>query len=317
MNDRRVLAHRINNLLHALLFLGGMAGLLALLGWVVAGGAGLALGLGFSLLLALVAPRLSPAMILRMYRARPILPHEVPGLHALVEALSRRADLPASPPLFYVPSEMMNAFSLGSRAEAAMALTDGLLRNLSGREITGVLAHEISHIRHNDMWIMALGDTISRVVGILALVGQLLVLVSLPVLLFGDGRFPWFALLLLLAAPTVSALLQMALSRNREFDADLEAARLTGDPIGLALALEKLEFFQRRSWTRIFLPGRRLPDPSLLRSHPSTGARVRRLRELAEFPAQVQPLEARPPQLPEEWPVVIRRPRRHWHGIWH
>ena len=317
MNDRRILTHRINNLLHALLFLGGMAGLLALLGWVVAGGAGLVLGLGFSLLLALVGPRISPAMILRMYRARPILPGEVPGLHALVETLSRRADLPAPPPLFYVPSEMMNAFSIGTRDEAAMALTDGLLRNLSGREITGVLAHEISHIRHNDMWIMALGDTISRVVGILAFVGQLLVLVSLPVLLFKYGTFPWVAMLLLLAAPTVSALLQMALSRNREFDADLEAARITGDPIGLAMALEKLESFQRRLWTRIFLPGRRLPDPSLLRSHPSTAARVRRLREMAEFPAPVQPLEARPPRLLEAWPVVVRRPRRHWHGIWH
>ena len=92
---------------------------------------------------------------------------------------------------------------------------------------------------------------------------------------------PWQFILVLIAASTVSAMLQLALSRNREFQADASAAAMTGDPLGLAGALQKIEGIQGGLWERIFLPGRRVPDPSLLRTHPNTNERVARLQQLA------------------------------------
>ncbi|MEE8395217.1 MAG: M48 family metalloprotease, partial [bacterium] len=103
-------------------------------------------------------------------------------------------------------------------------------------------------------------------------------------MLFALVWFPWLLLLVLTTAPTAGLLLQLALSRNREFDADLEAARLTGDPRGLAGALNKLEQLQGRIWERMLPPGWRLLQPALLRSHPHTGQRIARLLELAGLP---------------------------------
>ena len=118
-------------------------------------------------------------------------------------------------------------------------------------------------------------------------------------------------------APTVSNLLQLALSRAREYDADLDAAQLTGDPAGLASALDKLERYQGRFWEDLLLPGRRIPDPSLLRSHPPTEERVRRLlalRPAAPLPEAVRTLRL---AMPPHFQVVRRRPRLHWTGLWH
>jgi heat shock protein HtpX len=176
----------------------------------------------------------------------------------------------------------MNAFAAGRRAEAVLAVTDGLLHRLSARELAGVLAHELTHVQHNDIGVMGVADVVSRLTSLLSLVGQALVLIDLPLILFSDRAMPWLALLVLLSAPTLSALLQLALSRSREFDADLGAVRLTGDPTGLACALEKLDYYPSGRWGHIFPPGRRTPPPSLLRSHPATQERIRRLRALAE-----------------------------------
>jgi len=121
---------------------------------------------------------------------------------------------------------------------------------------------------------------VSRITGSFGLLGQFLLLLSLPAALVASMPVPWLALLVLLAAPTLSALVQLALSRNREYEADLSAAELTGDPAGLAAALDKLERYQGRFWEQILMPGRRLPEPSLLRSHPDTEERIDRLMAL-------------------------------------
>jgi heat shock protein HtpX len=176
----------------------------------------------------------------------------------------------------------MNAFAVGHRHQPAIAVTHGLLGNLSQRELAGVLAHEISHIHSNDVWVMTLADTVSRLTGGLALTGQLLLFINLPLLLFGAAAISWWAILLLLFAPTISLLLQLALSRTREFDADMDAVEITGDPLGLASALHKLDRHQGGLWQRLFLPGRRTRDSWILSTHPSSEERIRRLTELAE-----------------------------------
>jgi heat shock protein HtpX len=260
----------------------------------------------------------SSSLVLRMYGAVPLSSYQSPTLYRLVAALARRANLEHLPRLYYIPSRMMNAFSVGSRDDASLGITDGMLRRLSLRELAGVLAHEMTHIRRNDMRVMAIADVISRVTTIFSLFGQILLLVNLPLLLVGKAFISWPAIILLIVAPVISGLLQLALSRTRENEADLGAAELTGDPAGLAMALEKMEYYDANWLKRILLPGHRVPDPSLFRSHPKTSRRVEQLMELAriEQPALLEH-EDGSWGVPEDLPQRASDP--HWHitGLWH
>jgi heat shock protein HtpX len=266
-----------------------MALLLLVSGWTLAGWEGTVWAVIAGVVLLVMNPRVSPKLVLRMYGARQLSPEEVLGLFAVLEELTRRARLPRMPALYYMRSPMMNAFTVGNRAESAIALTEGLLRGLNMRELSGVLAHEVSHVANNDMWVMGMADLVSRITSTFSLFGQMLVLINLPLLMMGEAVLPWLPLLILVASPTLSALLQLALSRAREYDADLDGAELSGDPVGLASALQKLERYQGGLLERIFLPGRRIPDPSLLRTHPRTEERVRRLMSLAQEPRTMPP----------------------------
>ncbi len=319
MNESTWLRHKLRNSLQSILLLTGMVTLTGAVGWLLEGPDGILWALVAVVMLIVLNPMVSPTLILGMYRARELIWDEAPALHRVVETLAHRAGLPAAPRLYYVPSAMINAFAVGTRRNAAVACTDGLLRNLSLREITGVLAHEISHIRNNDMWVMGLADLFTRMTNILSLVGQFLLLLNLPLLLMSGYTISWAAILLLVFAPTLSALLQLALSRTREYDADLGAAELSGDPEGLALALAKLERLQAGFFERVFLPGRQIPEPSLLRTHPPTEERIRRLLALRHEPGFTAQPRLRVPgsvRLPGHGPVQ-RGPRWHMGGLWY
>ena len=316
MNHSRLRAHKLTNLLQSVLLLGGMAVLLALLGWTLAGFPGVVWAMLLGTLALALGPTLSPQVILRLYGAQRIAPGQAPELHALLAELAERAALPATPQLYYVPSPMMNAFAVGRSDRAAIAVTDGLLRGLSFRELAGVVAHEMSHVRNNDMWVMGLADVVSRVTGVLSMTGQILLLVNLPFLLVGQVAVPWLAVLLLIFAPTLSALMQLALSRAREYDADLDAATLTRDPRGLASALARLER-QSAGWLeQVLMPGRRIPDPSLLRTHPPTRERIRRLLSLASEETAWQSLRETPMDMRHLGPAR-HAPRWHLTGLWY
>ena len=307
------------NRFQSLVLITVMAGFLALLGWMLWGVPGLLMLLSVALLGVLFNPSMSPRMVMRLYGATPISPQQVPELDRLLALLAEKAALPHVPQLYYVPSSMLNAFAVGSRHQAAMALTDGLLRQLNLRELAGVMAHEISHVRNNDLWVMGLADMFSRATSVLSLVGMLMLLLSLPLMLFGLVAINWLAILLLVFAPSLSSLAQLALSRTREYDADLNAAKLTGDPRGLASALSKIEHAHGGWIEQLILPGRRIPDPSLLRSHPDTDERVKRL--LALEPSAVQneqiPLEVLQQLSAVFGSPVQKRPRRRIHGLWY
>ena len=284
----RLLAHHRNraiNTLHTWLLGAGSLLLLAVTAWAFGGAAGILYAVVFGAVSMLVVRRISPQMVLTMYKAKRVGEAEFPTGVRIVEELARRAALPAVPALYVIPSKMMNAFAVGRRDDAAIAVTDALARQLSARELAGVLAHEISHIAHEDVKVMALADMVSRFTSLMSTVGLLSLVLNL--LGFAGGyaaQVPWLAVLVLLAAPTVGGLLQMALSRTREFDADLGAAMLTGDPDGLASALTRLEKAQGRIWESMMLPGGRIPDPSILRTHPLTAERVARLMALKAAP---------------------------------
>jgi heat shock protein HtpX len=177
-------------------------------------------------------------------------------------------------------------------------LTDGMIRTLSLRELSGVLAHEISHIRNGDLWLMGLADTVSRLTRMMSLFGQILLLVL---------------------APTIGALLQLALSRTREYDADLGGALLTGDPMALAGALRKLERYGRGLWESLLMPGRRNPNPSLLRTHPPTEERIRRLAALSGQLGPDRIVPANDEHLPGagRFRAVQAQPRHRLTGLWY
>jgi len=322
MNEERLLAHKLRNKLQTVALIATLGLLCAYLAWLVGGplfawGAAIAVAL-----LYFGNPAASSRLAMSLYQGRPLAREEAPSLYLVLEELARRAGLERMPLLYYVPSRLMNAFSTGSRADAAIALSDGLLRRMALRELAAVLAHEVSHIANGDTRVMAFADLVTRITGLLSLAGQFLLLVSLPLWLLSSVDIPWIPILLLLLAPTLSALVQLALSRNREYEADRSAVELSGDPEGLASALEKLEYYQRGPWERLLMPGVRMPEPSLLRTHPPTRERVRRLLELGSrvqlprtLPVSLQPRYRDPfGFLQDEAP---RPPRWHVSGLWY
>lgn len=272
--------HRLINFLQSLGLLAAMGGMAWIIVATIAGPEVTAAIIIGSVIGMMLLPSLPKDALLMAHRAKRITGEQFPeGVGTLAE-LSRRAALPRVPSLYYIPSKLPNAFAVGSPEDSAICVSDGLLRLLDLRELSGVLAHEISHIAHNDLWIMGLADVMSRAVSIASWIGQFLLILNLPLVVSGQAYIPWHIPLLLVFSPTIMALMQLALSRTREYDADHGAASLTGDPDGLASALSKLERKTGRFWEDIVLPGRRIPQPSLLRTHPPTEERIRRLREI-------------------------------------
>lgn len=274
---------RFSNALRSSLLVGTMALLVGSMGWLLGGTQmGLTAICVVGVLYAL-NPAVPPHLVVRAYRGRRIDPRSAPPLHALVRELARRAELAHVPHLYLVPGAAMNAFTVGNRERAAICVTEGLMRGLGPMETAAVLAHEIAHIGNDDVRRMGFAALSSRMTHGLSFFGQILLLVNLPLLLMGGHTVNWLAILLLVFAPTLSDLLQLALSRTREFQADLGAASLTGRPDALVSALLKIEGRRTGFWARLAWPGQvRSPDRLLLRSHPPARERVRRLMELQE-----------------------------------
>ena len=319
LDEDRRRTHKARNQIQSALLIGGLGFVTAFSAWLLWGWTGVLFALLWIGVLYLVAPRLPPDMIMRMYQAQPIDPRNGGQIAYIVDVLSRRAGLSAAPALYVIPSMTLNAFATGAPDKSVIGITEGLLRRLSLRELTGVLAHELSHVRNNDLSVMALADVMTRFTQTLSYLAVILAILNLPGWLLGDSDMPFLALLLLYLAPTIGSLLQLGLSRTREYDADLEAALLTGDPRGLASALDKLERYQGRFWEDLMfpVPSRRIPQPSLLRSHPPTEQRVARLLALENR-------EMAPPIEVEEEPFVsmvgmgpgAMQPRYRFPGVW-
>jgi heat shock protein HtpX len=307
-------SHNFRNWLHTVILVGGTALLAAAIAWVVYGPEGLIWAAVFGGAGLYVLGRVSPDMVLKLYKARELSPQELPELHHLVRQLTARADLPVVPRLYYVPSKMLNAFAVGKPADSAIAITDGLIRAMTLRQLAGILAHEISHVRNGDLRVMGLADVLNRITGFMSTMG----LIGLPLMLGTGWNIPVLGILLLIFAPTIGGLLQLALSRAREYDADLDGVTMTGDPEGLASALALLERRQGAIWEGLVLPGSRLPEPSLLRTHPKTQDRIARLMALRPNQTPITTAIERPKPGPSIVPP-IRAPRIHWHrmGLWY
>jgi heat shock protein HtpX len=229
----------------------------------------------------------SDKQVLEHYHAIPVTPADHPRLYKIVQELTQRANLPM-PKLYIVPDPVPNAFATGRDYEhAAVAVTEGLLQLLDDEEIAGVIAHELSHIKHYDMLIGTVAATIAGAISMLANFG----------FIFGgssdeDSPNPIVSLILMIIMPLAATIIQMTISRSREFEADRGAAELTGHPEWLQSALAKLENYAHQgvihdaepSTAHMFIvnPFSGVGDMigNLFRTHPTTQERIERLEEL-------------------------------------
>lgn len=291
MVDTRMLREqRRINFIRSLLLLAGLLGLALLLGWVLAGVTGMiwaAAAAAATLALGSLAPA---GTFLRLQGARPLPEHMAPTLYAMLRDLAARVGLESAPTLQILPANPLAAATVGSGKETVIALGSGLMRLLSQREMAAVLAHELSHVRHKDLKLMGLAAVAGQVTQFISLMGQVLVLINLPLWLAGGHPLPWLPLIALMLAPWAASLMLMALSRTREYEADADAAALTGDPPALASALDKMERASRPFMSRFFRPGGGNAGDPLLATHPPTRERVARLLRMAgQDPAATPP----------------------------
>lgn len=288
MNNRLWLEHKWRNRFHTLALLLGLALMLAFSGWLIGGLFGVAMVLIVATAILFFSPRMSPIQILKMQKAQPLSHYQAGEIHHLAAKLAAKAGLKRAPKIFWIPSEGMNAFALRLGPDRyGIAITAGLLSSLSLRELYGVLAHEISHLQTQDTQVMHLATVINHVVGTLSNFAKLLLFFNFGLMILSGYTMNWLPLILMAGAPVASTLLQLALSRTREFNADLGAAALTGDPEGLASALTKLEHQDRSIFQRLFLP--QSQANAWLQTHPASAERIRRLRHLKLKPNHYGP----------------------------
>jgi heat shock protein HtpX len=219
------------NTLKVILLLSVLSGMLIVIGYLVARGAGVVIALVLSVLMNFGGYWFSDTIVLKMYNARPVVRADAPGLYEAVADLSQKAQIPM-PKVYVIASDAPNAFATGrNENHAAVAVTSGLLNLMSRDEIEGVVAHELSHIKHKDILISTLAATVAGAV----------VLLSRWSVFFGSDEGGLLgAVAIAVIAPVAAALVQAAISRSREYEADAGSAAITGNPQALAAALLKL-----------------------------------------------------------------------------
>ncbi len=255
-----------------------MAGIVSLLAYIILGEIFAISGMIFIPAVYMLTPSVAPGMLLRYYNAKKLNYTSVSGLNRLVRFLSSKAGLPITPELFYIPSEVVAAFATGDKRKSGIAISKGLIKKLSIDEIAGVLGHEISHIKNNDMRVMWFALIMNRVAGLFSMTGQVLVLINLPLIFFGTFSISWLTIAILVFAPTLSYLTQLTISRVREFSADMGSAELLGSPEPLISALVKIEYGQVNLFNRFFFKRRTEKVPSLYMTHPPTLDRIKLLK---------------------------------------
>jgi heat shock protein HtpX len=235
------------NMLRTTLLLGALTGLLMAFGQALGGSQGVTIALIFAVVMNFGAYWFSDKIVLRMYSAREVTEAEAPSLHRIVHNLALGARIPM-PKVYIIPGEGANAFATGRNPQhAAVAVTEGLMRMMDERELTGVLAHELGHVQNRDILISTIAATIAGAIVHIANMAQWAAI-------FGgfrrddnEGGSGGLSLLFMaILAPLAAGVIQMAISRTREFAADETGARMCGDPMALASALRKLGFASQR-----------------------------------------------------------------------
>jgi len=273
------------------LLLGALTGLLMLIGGLFGGQGGVVIAFIFALIMNMGAYWFSDKIILKMYKAREVSELHAPELYDLVRNLAIRAGLPV-PKVYIIPEDAPNAFATGrNERHAVVAVTEGLLNILGREELAGVIAHELAHIKNRDMLIGSIAATLAGAIVMLANMAQWAAI-------FGgasrdgdeEGGSNIIGLILMaVLAPLAASIIQMAVSRSREYLADASGARFSGNPFGLAAALEKISLAAQRipltanpSTAHMFIVSPLFVQSlsRLFSTHPPVEERVKRLRQM-------------------------------------
>jgi heat shock protein HtpX len=282
------------------LLLAALTGLFLGAGWLIGGGTGMVIAFAMAVAMNVFAYWNADRMVLAMYRAHPVDRASAPRLYAIVEELAERAAMPM-PRVYVIDSAQPNAFATGRNPQnAAIAATTGLLGMLTEEELAGVLAHELAHVKNRDTLTMTVAATLAGAIGMLANFAYF----------FGGGSSreqpmgPLGVLMVAILAPITALLVQLAVSRTREYDADRAGAEICGRPLWLASALAKIERGARAidnpraeanpATAHLFIvnPLHAHGVDSLFATHPSTANRIRRLQEMAQGPVTAVPAGA-------------------------
>jgi heat shock protein HtpX len=273
------------NLLKTAVLMAAITALFMAVGAMIGGRAGMLMALAVAIAMNFFSYWFSDKLVLKMYNAREVDAGSAPQFYAMVRELAQKAGLPM-PRVYLIDEQAPNAFATGRNPEhAAVAATTGILRVLSERELRGVMAHELAHVKHRDILISTISATMAGAIGMLANFAMI----------FGgrdgEGRpaNPIVGILVMILAPIAASLIQMAISRAREFEADRGGAEISGDPQALASALQKihryaqgmpLETAERHPETAQMMIMNPLSGgglKGLFSTHPSTEERVARL----------------------------------------
>jgi heat shock protein HtpX len=230
----------MGNTLKTTMLLGVLTGLIIWIGGYLGGQGGMVIAFLFAGIMNFGAYWFSDKVVLSMYRAREVDPTQAPDLYRMVERLAQKAGIP-TPKVYVIPSESPNAFATGRNPEhAVVAVTQGILRLMNDEELEGVIAHELGHVKNRDILISSIAATLAGAIMLLASMARWAAI-------FGgfsrdddDGGGIFGLLFMAILAPLAAMMIQMAISRTREYKADATAAEVTGTPYGLANALEKL-----------------------------------------------------------------------------
>ena len=277
----------MGNSIKTALLLGALTGLIMVIGRLLGGQQGMVIAFFFAIIMNLGSYWFSDKIVLRIYRASPVSEAEAPELHRMVRQLSQQAGLPM-PKVCIIPSESPNAFATGRNPQhAVVAVTEGLLSLLNENELRGVLGHELAHVKHRDILIGSVAATLAGAIMMVAHMAQWTALFGG----FGgrddeDGGGIIGVIAVAILAPIAATLIQMAISRSREYAADAGGASYAGTPYGLASALQKIASASRRipmkaepATAHMFimnpLSGKSMMN--LFSTHPPVEERIRRL----------------------------------------
>src|SRR5262252_8655631 len=286
----------MGNAFKTALLLTALTLLLMFIGRYFGGDNGMLLALAFAAVMNFVSYFFSDKIALAMYRAQPVTREQLPRAYAAVERLTQKIGIPM-PKMYVIPTDSPNAFATGRNPQhASVAMTEGILNLLTDEEMEGVLAHELGHVRNRDILISSVAATLAGAITLIARMGYWAALFG-----GGGGRDSRdrgggiVALLMLILAPIAATLIQLAVSRSREYEADASGARYTGNPYALASALRKLDAFLKRvplaatpSTAHLFIvaPLLGFNFASLFSTHPPIAKRIERL---TGRPADLQP----------------------------